>query len=131
MTLNNYCDVTVLKFLVTFAIPKDKNDQNYENVVLKSSINACKMFQGITGDFISKMIMDDFKPHVDVDLKCPFKQGLIHVTNFGFNDKYLPIYMLAENVTFTMMINATGKVPNSKGLVYLFTTKMFGKITRN
>jgi hypothetical protein len=63
--------ITVAKCLVILSIPKDKNDQNYENVVIRSSVDMCKMFQGITGNFLTRMVMENIKKIIDFDLKCP------------------------------------------------------------
>jgi hypothetical protein len=74
MTLVLKQDVTVAKCLVIFSIPKDKNDRNYENVVMKTSVDMCKMFQGVTGSFFTRMAMDNMKDMVDFELKCPVKK---------------------------------------------------------
>lgn len=57
-----------------FAIPRDKNDKNYENIVIKTSTNVCKLAQGVMGDFVVKMIMTDFHKFADFDIGCPFKK---------------------------------------------------------
>jgi hypothetical protein len=74
MTAIHFHDMTLFKSLMTCSIPKDKNDQNYENVLIRSSINVCKMLQGVTGDFITRMLMHGIKNNVDFDMKCPFKK---------------------------------------------------------
>jgi hypothetical protein len=67
-------DVTVVKCLVVFSIPKDKNDRNYENIVIKTTVDVCKMLQGVTGNFITRMAMENIKDMVDFELKCPLKK---------------------------------------------------------
>jgi len=66
----------VTKFTVKFklSIPKDKNDQNYEKVLLDSATNVCKMAKGIVGDFLVKMIMEDFSKFADFNITCPWKK---------------------------------------------------------
>lgn len=65
----------------TIAIPKDKNDKNFERSLINTHINACRMLSGVVGDFLSKMIMANFQQHADFDMKCPIakvaKQVLI------------------------------------------------------
>jgi hypothetical protein len=67
-------DITVAKCLVIISIPKDKNDRNYENVVMETTVDLCKMFQGMTGSFITRMIMENIKDKADFELKCPLKK---------------------------------------------------------
>jgi hypothetical protein len=61
----------VVRLHVNFAIPKDKRDQNYERTIMQSSINVCRMFNNVTGDFISRMIMEYARKSCDFELKCP------------------------------------------------------------
>jgi hypothetical protein len=74
LTLTFKEETKIFKLLVTFSVPKDSHDTNYEKVVLQSSINACRMFRGVTGDFISKMIMENMKQFVDFEMKCPIEK---------------------------------------------------------
>jgi len=66
----------VAKFTVKFrlSVPKDKNDRNYEKVVLESATNICKMAKGIIGDFLVRMIMEDFSKFANFNISCPFKK---------------------------------------------------------
>lgn len=57
-----------------FAINKDKNDLNYERVLVKSSINICKMLNGVTGDFLTKMIMESLGRSAEIAMKCPMQK---------------------------------------------------------
>lgn len=73
MTINLPHEVNKIMISFTFAIAKDKNDKNYERVVLQSTVNACKMLEGVMGDFLVKMIMENLRKHVLFELKCPFQ----------------------------------------------------------
>jgi hypothetical protein len=73
-TINFFYDVSKITIFLTFSIGKDKNDKNYERTVLKTSISACKMMQGVVGDFVTKTMMHTLKDYVDFELKCPFKK---------------------------------------------------------
>lgn len=66
-------DVSKLMVHFEFAIPKDKNDKNYGNVIIKSTVSVCKIAQGILSDFVVKMIMEDFHKFADFDIVCPMK----------------------------------------------------------
>ncbi|KAL7045316.1 hypothetical protein ACKWTF_002188 [Chironomus riparius] len=62
-----------------FAINKDKHDQNYERVLVKNSINICKMLNGVTGDFLTKMMMESLGKSTDISLKCPMQKVIIFI----------------------------------------------------
>jgi hypothetical protein len=61
-----------------FAVNKDKNDLNYERVLVKSSINICKMLNGVTGDFLTKMIMEGLGKSAEVSMKCPMQKVILN-----------------------------------------------------
>lgn len=57
-----------------FAIPKDQTDKDFQKVLLNSNVNICKLINGVVGDFLSKMILDDLRKSTQIDLKCPIPQ---------------------------------------------------------
>jgi len=140
-------DVQRITALLTLAMPKDKNDKNYERIVLKSPANICRLGQGRMGNFVSKMIMEEFGKYADFKVECPFLkvsrnnfhnsllcnslQGSYNINNFILSDKYVPLYLLQENVKYFIILQAMGKVAKSKSLVTLYTIKAFGEIQKN
>lgn len=68
-------NVTIQKYMATFtfSLPKSQNDKEYENQILHSTINMCKLDDGVRGNFLAKMLMEDFYNSADFDLKCPFE----------------------------------------------------------
>ena len=79
ITINFAYEVSKVMISFSFDVPKDNNDKNFERTIIKSTINVCKMFQGVMGDFIVKTIMDVLHKSVDFELKCPFPK-----VNFNF-----------------------------------------------
>lgn len=73
MTIDLAYEMSKMVIYFTFAVPKEKNDKNYERVIINSNVNVCKMVSGVVGDFLTKMIMDDLKNLTDFELKCPLK----------------------------------------------------------
>lgn len=80
------------------AIPKNDNNRNFENVAMKSTLNSCKINEGVFGNFIIKMAMDDFDETAD----------------FKFSVRFA--------------VRFDGKLFHSKKIVNLFTFKVFGTI---
>lgn len=72
ISVNLAYEVSKIMISFSFAVPKDKNDKNFERIIIKSTVNVCKMFQGVMGDFIVKTIMDVLQKSVDFEMKCPF-----------------------------------------------------------
>ena len=60
----------ILTFI--FAIGSNENDKNYENVMMRSTVNTCKMHEGNRANFIIKMLMDQFTKTADFNFTCPF-----------------------------------------------------------
>jgi hypothetical protein len=54
----------------TFAVPKDKNDKNFEKVILNSNVNICKLIGGVVGDFFSKSVLYNLKKSSNTT-SCP------------------------------------------------------------
>jgi hypothetical protein len=52
-------------------------DKNYEKNIMKTPINVCKMLQGVVGDFMSKMIMEDMHKSQATKSTCPIAK-VIH-----------------------------------------------------
>lgn len=53
------------------------------------------------------------------------------MSNFKLDDKYIPTYLLSENMKFCILAKVLGKMPQTKGLVRLFTAKAIGEIIKN
>jgi Protein of unknown function (DUF1091) len=71
-----YFAVDILKLLTHFElnVQKDKNNQNYELQLPKTSTDVCKMTQGVIGNFLAKMIMHNVDEFINFEFKCPFKK---------------------------------------------------------
>ena len=74
VTLDLAYDVTNVTVLFSFSIPKDKNDKNFERVILKSSVNLCKLFKGNVGNFLGKTLTELFDKFADFEPKCPIRK---------------------------------------------------------
>jgi uncharacterized UPF0160 family protein len=151
MNLSYYYAVDILQMIIHFEfnVQKDKNDRSYGRQLLKTSTNVCKMSQGVLGDFIARMIMEDLHSVIDFDLKCPFKkvriesklfkkyinfdlnfQGFYNLKNFVITDRFLPMHLVSDNIKFSLMAKIMGKISKRKPLVHIYTAKGFGEIQK-
>lgn len=71
LTVDSIVEITNMTGVVKFAVNKTESDQNYGRILVSSSVNVCKMLQGITGNILTKMIMQEFQRCADFELKCP------------------------------------------------------------
>jgi Protein of unknown function (DUF1091) len=76
VNITYYYAVDIVKLITQFEfnVQKDKNDRSYERQLIKTTTNFCKMSQGVMGDFIAKMIMEDIHKFIDFNLTCPFNK---------------------------------------------------------
>lgn len=149
LTVNLAYELTNSTVLVTFAIPNDKFDKNYEKILFKSSFNVCKLFLGNSGNFLGKAIMDILQNFADFPLVCPVKQvkdnftvfslrkllkltfkGTLHVFNIVIDGKYIPTQLLPYDQKFMLFAKVYGKVPVTKNNVFLFSLKVFGELKK-
>ncbi|CAO1323200.1 unnamed protein product, partial [Diamesa serratosioi] len=56
---------------IAAAIP-NQSSKNYDNVLFKHSTNLCKLYEGVIGNFITKVVLQHFSNSADFELKCPF-----------------------------------------------------------
>lgn len=71
ISVNYLSEVSNMTAFFVMSVNKDKNDNNYEKVLVSSSTNVCKMLKGIAADILTKMIMEDIGKSADFELKCP------------------------------------------------------------
>jgi hypothetical protein len=71
-----YLGYDMSKFIViyTIALPLHENDQNFERVAIKTSMDLCKILQGIAGDFVAKLLLKNILKQSNSDLSCPHKK---------------------------------------------------------
>lgn len=115
----------------TFSVPKDKNDISYERVIIRTTTNLCKLIQGVVGDFFIKMFADNLRKSANFELKCPVTKGVYNFYNIQLDEKFLPTYLLDENLKYSILAKVMGKIDNHKNLQYLFTLKSFGIIRKD
>lgn len=72
LSAENFVDLERMLLSFVFAIPRNDGDRNYENIMMTSTLNSCKIQQGTRGNFIIKMVMDEFERNSDFKFNCPF-----------------------------------------------------------
>lgn len=57
-------------------LPQDEKDKEYQKVLMKTSINLEKLWKGIQGNFMIKVVMANFLEVIDFEPKFPVKKVL-------------------------------------------------------
>ena len=105
------------------AAKKDSNDKEYTNVLLTTSVNVCSISKGVIGNFVSKIVMENFRKSSNFEMKCPFEAGIHSVTNLEVSDKYIP---MIREFKFLYQSQVFAKLPKVKGFVNIYTYKVYG-----
>lgn len=131
ISVDIFQDLLQVPIYVTFSIPADKNDENYSKIILKATINICRVIEGVAGDFMSRMLSKEMRRISDFPLKCPFPKGSYKFTNFIMRDKFLPSYLFVEDIKYLVNAKVMGKIQNHKNLVLLFNARSYGVISNS
>lgn len=134
-SLLNYsitANTEMLKFMLTFtfSLPKNDDDKEYQNRVLRSTVDTCKMRAGSGGNFLVKMLMENFLKSADFSLRCPMKAGTYNLWNFKVSDSFIPSYLLLSDFKFMIDMNAKVKIPGAKQLVNFYSLKISGEVNK-
>jgi hypothetical protein len=113
------------------SLPKGNHDKNYDLTILDSTVSVCNFYKGTRGNFIVKMLLDDFDKYFDCKFECPFKKQKFGFYFFIPNDKYLPPFLLNLSVKFLLIVRLDGKTSDSKNSVSLLTLKINGYLSKN
>lgn len=124
-------------------MPKDPYDFEYGNVVFKTTIDVCKVFNGVVATFVVKAVLEHFEKTADIGAQCPFvevwlysffnthfnniiifiNQGYYNLTNLKLADMFYPL----QKNKFEVTCKVLGKVTDESVFVHLFTFKGYGE----
>jgi hypothetical protein len=60
-----------------------------------------------------------------------FLQGTSHINNMVISDKYVPKFIMNQNVNVMFLGKFIGKVEKQKKFNHLYTIRVFGGVTKN
>lgn len=131
MTIDFFQKLLKIPVYLTFSVPADKKDENFSKIILKVTINICRILDGVAGDFFSKMIENELKRIASNSFKCPIQKGNYKLDNFIMRDNFLPSYLFTQDIKYLVNAKVMAKVANQKNLVLLFTARSYGLIFKN
>lgn len=128
-------NVMIVNYMGNFAlsIPRYENDREYQNQIFQSTVNFCKLDDGVRGNFLIKMFMEEFYKTSNYNLKCPLEPGTKNIRNMKVTENFFPEYLLRliGDTKFLISLRSQGKVLNEKSLKYLYSLKFYGEMKRS
>lgn len=126
----SFINVNQLFATLTFSIPKDNKDTEYQNRILKAMIALCKLRRGVRGNFITKMLLENFYSDEEHFMQCPVPPGTGNIWNFKLADSYIPSYLLISDLKYAVDFVVRAKISKSKPLVYMYSVRFIGEIKK-
>ena len=113
-----------------YSIPSDEKDKHFQKTFLNSRIDLCKLNEGVRGNFVANMIMENFYKSADFVFQCPLKAGNYHAWNYKMSGDSFPSYLLAKDLKFLAISSLTAKIPTKKTAVPFFNCKFQGELIK-
>lgn len=108
---------------VSLQTSKSRDDKNYENVLFHTTLNMCRLADGLRGNIFMKAFIDLISRRVDFNVKCPFRKTTTLIENVNFKQIFLPI----SGIRFQIVIKLIGSSKNSTKRQQLCLWKFFGE----
>jgi hypothetical protein len=93
---------------------------------VESTVNSCNVRRGVRGNFLIKMIMEQFKNNKAFDFTCPVLNKSLRFDKFHPNDELLP-KILFRPFSYMCKSEFGGKILNSKKIISIATFKVYGE----
>lgn len=78
--MNSLVEIQKLMAFIVMKVPENDKDKNYQKEFFRTSIDFQKIFNGVQGSFISKILTESLFKHADFQLKFPFKKVKLNIT---------------------------------------------------
>lgn len=126
----SFVNVNKLYGTLTLSLPKDSKDTEFQNHILQTTIDLCKLRKGVRSNFIIKMLMENFYSDEKHFMQCPVPPGNGNIWNFKLADAFIPNYLLISDIKYTVDFNVKAKISKKKPLTYMYSVKFFGEIKK-
>lgn len=104
-----------------WSLKLNADDEIYENHLLKSVLDVCKIYEVEPKNSMIKSISNMLRNSSDLEAKCPFKKDkTFSLFNLQASNDIIPSYFSANSYRFKIEIMWKGSVFSAIGLSYLF-----------
>jgi hypothetical protein len=74
ITVETLAVLTKMWIYVTFKVPKNENDQNFQTVLVKTVIDVEKAVKGFQNNFLISMLVENYLKSSDHEIKFPMQK---------------------------------------------------------
>lgn len=110
---------------------KNRESSAYEVQGLKTSINFCRVFEGITSHFLIRTLVEAVKGSGNKMFTCPFAPQVYQLKDLPVVDKFIPKFLLMSSIYFKINVSVKGKFGQSKKFEHFFSQLSFGIIEKD
>lgn len=106
---------------------KETPTSDFNKLLIKGTLDSCKVSTGFLGSFVSKMIVDSLAQYSNWTFGCPQKGQYFSGHNFPvFDAVNLPYSLIGLDGDFEVLVNVKVKVARVKSLVAAFSIRIRG-----
>ena len=100
----------------------------FDNTVMTSRVDSCKMGQGVLGNLFVKILMVNIEKFSNLLITCPFKKGFYYIYNLpSIDDSFYPPFVQKTYRPWLLNIVIKSKVARKPKYFMLTTLKLYGK----
>lgn len=120
------------KLIMTFAVPSNADDKNYERDLATTSFDLCKFSSGMGSYFFFQAFVKLFMEHFEAGyvFKCPVEKviprilyliiyfyfnrfkAVVKIINCRISDMYIP--RMAPEIKFKLKVKLVGTIPKNR-----------------
>lgn len=130
-TFNIFEAITDIRVYATVNLQKNKNDRNYQRKLLQTTFLMCKIFRGVAGDFLGKILVDIANQYADKPLGCPLKVTDYNFKSIVIEDKLVPKFLLLDDIKARATTRVLGKVPSQQKSIEIFNSTIYARLPKN
>jgi Protein of unknown function (DUF1091) len=121
-----------IKAMIAMKVKKPSGGSYYREI-LKTTMDVCRLQEGVTGNFVAKLIFETLKDHSNYNFECPVKKdAAYYIRNFQVSTGILPLRLFSEIVQGETFFNVTtsvkGRISEVKGLAQIFSVNFYGSV---
>lgn len=130
MNISGTTKIEVLKFMISFEVNiQNKKTLEFDQPLLKGSVDSCKLQNGVLGNFIVKIMMNRLHKYSNYKFECPQKPGIYHLSNYPLledSDKF-PLFvepLLGQSNKGKLKTVLRGKIARTKTPVVFYSGEL-------